>query len=582
MGRSSVVLRIVVAVALVASACGSDAPGSQAIDLTATTTTTTTEGQPTPLPSSAVPESSTTSAPLVSDDPDAARVETGAAVLTNAGFSLLHGQRVGLIAHQNSMVGGVHLADLLDADPRVELAALFGPEHGIRGVADAGEAVDDAVDESTGAPIFSLYGATRSPTPEMLEGLDVLVFDLQDVGTRYYTYISTMGLAMQAAAEAEIDFVVLDRPNPQGDKVAGSLLRSGFESFVGQYPIPDVHGLTIGELALAIVGERWLEGVETLDLTVVAMNGWDERPVWGKTTLPWTPPSPAMTSPDAALLYPATVLFEATDMSLGRGTDRPFEVVGAPWLAADDVVDAMTALNLPGIEFATTTITPQLLDDMTVAPAFEGETIPAVELQVTDPNTIDAVTTGVQLLEVIVESAAGRRVVSRPEWLGLLTGSDALFAALGDPVAINTLLDAQQTEAGQFRADLDSYRRYPREEGDPPQLVPERFPDIIDATAALADDGTWRISATVSSPYETPDRYADAWRVLDGGPLDDDTDEPSVLAIRELLHDHINEQPFTRSLNDVVIPDDVTTIVIEGRDQVSGWGGGRYEIVLER
>ncbi len=578
----------VLVISLVAQACGSDAPGSGVIDLTDTTTTT--------APPEAAPDNGATSTTAATTSADPAEsgtgdidVRTGAAVLVDAGFGPLHGRRVGLIAHQNSTVDGVHLADLLDADPRVELAALFGPEHGIRGVADAGELVGDETDPATGAPIFSLYGDTRTPTTEMLEGVDVLVYDLQDVGTRYYTYISTMGLAMQAAARAGIPFVVLDRPNPQGDRVGGSLLRSGFESFVGQYPIPDVYGLTSGELALAIVGEAWLEDVASLDLTVITMDGWEERPTWGATTLSWTPPSPAMTNPDAALLYPATVLFEATDMSLGRGTDRPFEVIGAPWLDVAALVERMEGLGLAGVAFDAIEITPRMLDGMTIAPAHLDETIPAISLRVTDADTIDAVRLGIELLEGVVETANGRTVVTRPEWLGLLTGSDALAAAIGDPVAVATLLEAQAAEAEAFRSATEPYRRYPREDGDPAQLAPELFPDIIDATAALAEDGTWRISATVSSPYDTPERYADAWRVL-AGPMgesgveaeDGSRSVPVELAVRELLHDHQNEQPFTRSLDGVSIPDDVDVITVQGRDQVSGWGGQMFEITLTR
>ena len=213
-------------------------------------------------------------------------------MLVDGGFEELDGKRVGLIAHQNSVVDGTHLGDLLDAAPNVELVALFGPEHGVRGTADAGEYVADATDPSTGVPVFSLFGPTRQPTAEMLAGLDALVYDLQDVGARYYTYISTMGLAMQAAAAANIEFVVLERPNPLGDQIGGGVLEPQNASFVGQYPIADVYGLTSAQLARQIIDNQWLAGVDSLNFNAVGLTGWDPSMRWADTCLLYTSPSP--------------------------------------------------------------------------------------------------------------------------------------------------------------------------------------------------------------------------------------------------------------------------------------------------
>ncbi|MGB5758135.1 MAG: DUF1343 domain-containing protein, partial [Acidimicrobiales bacterium] len=271
----------------------------------------------------------------------------------------MSGKRVGLIASRASVVGDRTVIDLLAQSDSVDLVSVFAAEHGIRADVDAGATIDDGVDPATGLAVHSLYGATRSPTAEMLADIDVLVFDLQDVGARFYTYTATMGLAMQAAARAGIPFVVMDRPNPIGGTSLGGAVRDDdHRSFVGQYPIPAVHGMTAAELALAIRGEGWLDGLEGLDLRVVAMSGWARDDLWADTGLAWVPPSPGLPTALTALVYPATVLFEATTLSFGRGTDHPFSQVGAPWLDGEDLARALNDRNLPGIRFRAVTFTP--------------------------------------------------------------------------------------------------------------------------------------------------------------------------------------------------------------------------------
>ena len=326
----------------------------------------------------------------------------------------------------------VHLGDVLHADADVELVALFGPEHGVRGTADAGVLVDDEIDPNTGVRVFSLFGSTRQPTPEMLEGIEVLVYDLQDVGTRYYTYISTMGLAMQAAAQAGIRFVVLDRPNPLGGAVGGGVLEPGRTSFVGQYPVPDQYGLTAGELALEIVEQGWLPGLEDLELDVVAIDGWTRDMRWDDTGLEWVAPSPALDTPESALLYPATIWFEATSLSYGRGTTEPFRVLGAPWLDADSAVSDLTSRDLPGVAFEVDQITPELLPGVTVEPAFLGQSIAAVRLRVTDAQRIRPTELGIHLLDVMATQArdAGADLLDRPSWLDQLSGNTVLRIAI--------------------------------------------------------------------------------------------------------------------------------------------------------
>ena len=287
------------------------------------------------------------------------RVKTGLEVWKADGFRALQGQRVGAIVNPTSVDAGFrHLADLLAGAPGVTLAALFGPEHGVRGEAQYMEAVGEARDARTGVPVHSLYGSTVEslrPRPEWLAGLDVVVFDIQDVGARYYTYVYTMALAMEACGRAGVRFVVLDRPNPLGGEVVeGNLVQPGFESFVGMYPLPNRHGMTAGELARMLAAEHRF-GV---DLTVVPCAGWTRSMAWEDTGLPFIPPSPNMPTADTARVYPGMCLLEGTNLSEGRGTCRPFEQFGAPFLDGARMVEALEGLGLPGVRFRPVSFVP--------------------------------------------------------------------------------------------------------------------------------------------------------------------------------------------------------------------------------
>lgn len=251
-------------------------------------------------------------------------IRTGAQQ-TEVYLPLLDGKRVGVVGNHTSMVDEVHLVDLLIAN-RITVAAVYAPEHGFRGDAGAGETIRDGRDAKTGLPIFSLYGSTKKPTPKMLEGIDLLVFDMQDVGARFYTYLSTLHYVMEAAAEQKIPVVVLDRPNPNGFYTDGPILNPAFASFVGMHPIPLVHGMTLGELAQMINGEGWLKGKVKAELTVVPCANYRKSDLF----ILETDPSPNLTSMDAVYLYPSLCLFEPTVVSIGRGTDTPFEIYGHP------------------------------------------------------------------------------------------------------------------------------------------------------------------------------------------------------------------------------------------------------------
>ncbi|MBO6536071.1 MAG: DUF1343 domain-containing protein [Balneolaceae bacterium] len=290
-----------------------------------------------------------------------ATVKTGIEVLVENNFELLQGKRVGLITNATGVNANlVSTIDLIDQAEGVELAALYGPEHGVRGEYAAGDKVKTYVDERTGVTVFSLYGDTRKPNAEMLEGIDVLVYDIQDIGVRSYTYISTMGLAMEAAAEHDIDFVVLDRPNPLGGyKIEGNIVEEGYISFVSQFPVPYIYGLTPGEIAKMINDEGWLEGGQKVKLDVVGMEGWSRNMTFDETGLPWVPTSPHIPHEYSAYFYVATgIMGELGVFSEGVGYTLPFQVFAAEWIDEAKLAIEMNALNLPGVIFRPTVFKP--------------------------------------------------------------------------------------------------------------------------------------------------------------------------------------------------------------------------------
>lgn len=280
------------------------------------------------------------------------KIKTGIEVLKEQNFKILEGKRVGLITNPTGVDNNMKSTiDILHEAKNVQLVALFAPEHGVRGDAHAGDHVDNVTDPKTGLPVYSLHGKTRFPSTEMLKNIDVLVYDIQDIGCRSFTYISTMGLAMQAAAENNVEFVVLDRPNPLGGlKVEGGLVDDKFISFVSQFKIPYVYGLTCGELALLLNGENMLS--KQCKLHVVKMKSWKRKMTYEQTGLQWIPSSPHIPQPISAVMYPVSgILGELGYMSIGVGYTIPFQMFAAQWIKASDLADNLNKLNLPGIHF---------------------------------------------------------------------------------------------------------------------------------------------------------------------------------------------------------------------------------------
>ncbi len=280
------------------------------------------------------------------------RIKTGIEVLKEQGFKQLEGKRVGLITNPTGVDNNMKSTiDILHEAKNIRLVSLFAPEHGVRGDAHAGDNVENTIDERTGLTVYSLHGKTKSPTADMLKDIDVLVYDIQDIGCRSFTYISTMGLAMEAAAANNVEFMVLDRPNPLGGiKVEGGLVEDKFTSFVSQYPIPYVYGLTCGELALLLNGEGMLKN--KCKLQVVKMKGWKRKMTYDQTGLQWIPSSPHIPQPISSFFYPVSgILGELGYMSIGVGYTIPFQMFAAEWINADDLSVSLNSLHLPGLYF---------------------------------------------------------------------------------------------------------------------------------------------------------------------------------------------------------------------------------------
>jgi uncharacterized protein YbbC (DUF1343 family) len=380
-------------------------------------------------------------------------VKTGADILLRERLDLLKGKRVGVITNQTGRcASGEHLVDAL-VRKGVNVVRLFGPEHGIRGAAAPGEQISDTVDVGSGIPVVSLYGIISKPTRTMLRDVDVLVYDIQDVGARFYTYVSTMVLCMEAAAEASIPFVVLDRPNPLGGTlVDGPVLADSLRSFVGIIPIPVVYGLTCGELARYVNGEGLLKGGIRADLIVVAAQGWTRTMSWNETGLQWIPPSPNIPDPETAIVYPAICFLEATNLSEGRGTSKPFKTLGAPFIDPVQFASDLNALTIPGVGFDTVSFTP-------TASKHQGKLCRGVAISVVDRDRFRPVRTALCILREILRSYPDDLEIDR-RWFVKLMGSAQVYGHLRSSVSVDSLTATWKAETAEFESKREKYLLY--------------------------------------------------------------------------------------------------------------------------
>lgn len=392
--------------------------------------------------------------------PAAAQVKLGNEVLAADKFKQLHGKRVGLITNPSGVNRQLQTTiELLRYAPGLKLVALFGPEHGIYGDVPAGDKVESRTDKLTGLPVHSLYGATRKPTPRMLEGLDALVYDLQDTGCRSYTFISTMGLAMEACAEAGIEFVVLDRPNPLGgQRVEGPMVQNDFRSFVSQWDVPYVYGMTPGEVARMINGEKWIK--HPCRLTVIPMKGWQRSMVWRDTGLPWVPSSPHVPHGDSPMYQVATgMLGEIGGVSIGIGYTLPFQCLAGPWLDPHETAKHLNGLGLTGIKFQPVTYKPYYGN-------FKDEIISGVQIHFTDPHRVSLTALNFYLLETVekvgkrdlfADALAAKKNFSM---FDKVNGTDTTRKALQDGKSAKEIVTSWRAGEEAFKKKRQKYLLY--------------------------------------------------------------------------------------------------------------------------
>jgi uncharacterized protein YbbC (DUF1343 family) len=391
----------------------------------------------------------------------ATRVKLGIDVLRDRGFDILKGKRVGLITNPTGISSDLEqTVDILHHAPGVKLVALFGPEHGVRGDVEGGKEVNGFNDTRTGLPVYSLYGRTRKPMKDMLRGIDVLVYDIQDIGVRSYTYISTMGLAMEAAAENNVTFVVLDRPNPlTGTRVEGPMLNLKFKSFIGAYQIPYVYGMTAGELAEMINMEGWLQNGVKCNLVVVPMEGWKRAMWWDETGLVWVPTSPHIPHSTTPMFYVMTgLLGELGTANQGVGYTLPFELVGASWVDGERLAEYLNLQRIGGVQFRPLSYRPFYFD--TAGSRFLG-----VQIHVTERDKLDMTGVQVSVLDALQrlfphKDIFDRAKPERTESFDKAAGSSELRKALLSRKPVKEILKSMSDECSTFKAKREKYLLY--------------------------------------------------------------------------------------------------------------------------
>ena len=394
------------------------------------------------------------------------KVKTGIEVLRSRGFEGLAGKRVGLVTNPSGVDSHLNTTiDILFEAPEVNLVALYGPEHGVRGNAYAGDKVADSRDSKTGLPVYSLYGATRKPTPQMLEGIDVMVYDIQDVGVRSYTFISTLGLVMEACAEKGIEVVVLDRPNPLGgNKIEGCYVEQPFNSFVSQYKIPYIYGLTVGELAVLINeeglnrGQKGNQAPAKCKLTVVPMEGWTRDMLYEDTRLPWVLPSPNIPFKDSPMYYAASgVCGELYGfMNIGIGYTLPFQLFGALWLDPEKLKARLESYDLPGISFRTIWYKPYF-------GSLAGKHVKGLQFFFTDYEKARVTETQFYVMQAVAELYPDKRAFEVVSGVGLfdkVCGTDYVRKEFGKRYKVADIQEYWRKDEESFRALSQKYHIY--------------------------------------------------------------------------------------------------------------------------
>lgn len=331
------------------------------------------------------------------------KIQVGLDVLLNERIDLIKNKSIGLVTNHSGVdAAGTPNYERLMNQKDVSIKIIFSPEHGLFGEAAAGEKINYDGQVKSLPEVVSLYGSNRKPTEGQMKGLDIILYDIQDVGARFYTYITTLGLVMESASNAGVEVIVLDRPNPiTGESIEGPILDLKFQTFVGYYPIPIRYGLTVGELAYMINGEEWIENQPKLQ--VIKMKGWKRNLWYDETTLPWVKPSPNIPDINTAIIYPGMCLLEATNVSEGRGTEKPFKRFGAPWINKQDLTIELNKLNLPGVVFKPVRFIPSPIKGMANNPKYKNQVCHGAEIIITDRNKYKSIATGMEIINMIKE-----------------------------------------------------------------------------------------------------------------------------------------------------------------------------------
>lgn len=384
------------------------------------------------------------------------RVWTGLEVLFEDGVDYLKNKNIALVTNRSGIDNyGNSNVSLFLKHGDLNLVKIFSPEHGFSGQFVNGEIVSGE-NILHFPPISSLYGDSKKPTPEMLNDVDIIIYDIQDIGARFYTYISTLGLVMDAAAENNIPIIVLDRPNPIGNRAEGPILDMEYSSFVGMYPIPIIYGMTIGELAKMIVGEKLISSAP--ELKVIQMEHYNHQ-YFDETNLPWTKPSPNIPDLETAIVYPGICLLEATNISEGRGTTSPFKQIGAPWIDSKKLIDLLNQQELLGVKISSTMFTPTSIPAMSKYPKYENELCNGINIQVTDRNQYNSVKTGVVILWAINKLHPDKIEINKVS-MARLWGSDNFYEMLIDGSTIDQIEESYQNDITIFSELRKKYLLY--------------------------------------------------------------------------------------------------------------------------
>jgi uncharacterized protein YbbC (DUF1343 family) len=391
----------------------------------------------------------------------AQQVTTGAEILLSENLLLLEGRNIGIVTNHTAILkNGTHLVDELTKHTNIKIVALFGPEHGIRGDAPAGEHISGGIDSKTQIPVYSLYGTTKKPTKEMLRNVDLLIFDIQDVGARFYTYISTLFYTIEAANENHIPLIILDRPNPIGGVwVDGPIRKNELSSFVGIAPLPVIHGMTVGELAQFFIGEGLIKSSPGFSLKIIKMKNWDRKMFFNDTGLLWINPSPNIPTLETALVYPGTCLIEGTNISEGRGTLNPFLTIGSPFIKSQDVIQKFAEYGHSGLMLSEISFVPMDIDGMAKNPKYKNIKCNGINISVNNYEEVKPFEFGIHLIHIL-NKLYPDNFEFKEKSFDLLTGDKSIRHQLVKGANPTEIISNYQAELNAFKLIRQKYLLY--------------------------------------------------------------------------------------------------------------------------